>query len=105
MIEDGVIYQADVELHAVFAPHLTSLPKGFVAVNKELKRLASKGWYEYYPHAPFFPGYYNGQGSTVRKLEIDRDRRTTEGGAPRKELFDRHHTFSTAGANIKLLAS
>jgi hypothetical protein len=89
MIESGVIYQADVELHAVFIPHLTSLPKGFRAVNKELKRLAGKGWYEYFHHPPFFPGYYNGQGSTARKHEVGRDRRTTEGGAPRRETWDR----------------
>ena len=29
-----------------------------------------------------------GQGSTPRKYEPGRDRRTTEGGGPRKECFD-----------------
>ena len=88
MISSGVIYQADVELQAVFVPHLTSLPKGFKAVTKELKRLGAKGWYEAYSTPPLFPGYYNGQGSQARKLEPDRDRRTTEGGAPRKLTWD-----------------
>ena len=88
MIRSGVIYQADVELQAVFVPHLTSLPKGFKAVSKELKRLGVKGWYEAYATPPFYPGYYNGQGSQARKLEPDRDRRTTEGGAPRKLTYD-----------------
>ena len=89
MIETGVIYQADVELQAVFVPHLTSLPKGFKAVSKELRRLGNLRWYEHFPHAPFFPGYYNGQGTTPRKLEVGRDRRTTEGGGPRKQTWDR----------------
>ena len=89
MIQTGVIYQADVELQGVFIPHLTSLPKGYKAVAKELKRLGELKWYEAYPIWPFFPGYYNGQGSTARKLEPDRDRRTTEGGAPRRETWDR----------------
>ena len=89
MIETGVIYMADVELHATFAPHLVSLPKGFKAVAKEMRRLSAKGWYDFFHTIPFFPGYYNAQGSTARKLEPDRDRRTTEGGAPRKDTWDK----------------
>ena len=88
MIETGVIYQADVELQMVFVPHLASLPKGFKAVAKELKRLGDKGWYESFATPPFAPGFYNGQGSQARKLEPERDRRTTEGGGPRKETWD-----------------
>jgi len=89
MIEDGVIYQADVEMQGVFIPHLESLPKGYRAVAKELRRLHSLGWYDFFPHIPFWPPYFNAQGSTARKLEPDRDRRTTEGGGPRKATFDR----------------
>ena len=89
MIADGVIYQADVELQMVFVPHLSSLPKGFAAVDKELKRLGEKGWYEFYPHPPFTPAYFNAQGTQARKLEKDRPRRTTEGGGPRRDTWDR----------------
>ena len=31
---------ADVEMQGVFIPHLTSMPKGFKAISKELHRLA-----------------------------------------------------------------
>ena len=89
MIEDGVIYQADVEMQGVFIPHLESLPKGYKAVAKELHRLNKLGWYDFTAHIPFWPLYFNAQGSTARKLEPDRDRRTTEGGGPRKATFDR----------------
>lgn len=89
MLEDGVIYQADVEMQGVFVPHLTSLPKGYRAVSKELHRLQKLGWYDFFEHIPFWPLYFNAQGSTARKLEPDRDRRTTEGGGPRKATFDR----------------
>lgn len=51
-------------------------------------RLHEKGWYDFTPHIPFWPIYFNAQGSTARKLEPDRDRRTTEGGAPRNDLWD-----------------
>ena len=88
MIEQGVVYMADVELQSLFARHLISLPKGFKAVGKELRRLRQKGWYDFTPHIPFWPIYFNAQGSQARKLEPDRDRRTTEGGAPRNDLWD-----------------
>ena len=85
---EGVRLEADVELQSVFVPHLMSLAKGFHAVRKELRRMREKGWYEFFGHMPFWPMYLNGQGSTPRKYEPGRDRRTTEGGGPRKETFD-----------------
>ena len=85
---DGVRFEADVELHAVLIPHLLSLAKGFESVRKELLRMESLGWYKFFAGIPFWPIYLNGQGSTPRKLEPDRWRRTTEGGGPRKEVFD-----------------
>ena len=94
MVETGVIYQADVEFQSFFAKHLISLPKGYKAVAKELRRLRDKKWYDFTPHVPFWPIYFNGQGSTARKLEPNRDRRTTEGGAPRQDMWD------TAGLKV-----
>ena len=88
MVVEGVCYQADVELQGVFVPHLVSLPKGFASVEKELHRLKGLGWYEFYSDLPFWPIYANAQGATPRKLE-QRWRRTTDGGRPRRETFDR----------------
>ena len=96
MINTGVIYMADVEAQSVFMKHLISLPKGYKAVAKELRRLKGKGWYDFTPHIPFWPIYFNSQGSTARKLEPDRDRRTTEGGGPRQDTWD--------SAGIKVLS-
>ena len=61
------------------------------AVVKEVNRLHGKGWYTFHGLFPFWPLYLNGQGSTPRRYEPGRDRRTTEGGGPRKECFDRLH--------------
>jgi len=72
----------------VWVPHLTSLPFGYASVGKELRRLRSLGWYEFYSGLPFWPMYLNGQGATARKLEPDRFRRTTEGNGPRAPTFD-----------------
>ena len=89
MIQDGVRYMADVELQGVFIPHLTSMPKGFASLNKELHRFgnAPLHWVDTYNHPPFFPIYFNARGATPRKLE-DRWRGTTEGGGPRKPTWD-----------------
>lgn len=85
---EGVRLDADVELQAVFVPHLTSLPLGYASVERELRRLHSLGWYDFFDDMPFYPMYFNGQGTTARKLEPDRHRRTTEGSGPRQPTFD-----------------
>ena len=85
---EGVRLDADLELHTVLVPHLTSLSKGFASVEKELHRLRDLGWYGLFATFPFWPMYLNGQGATARKLEPDRFRRTTEGGGPRRDVFD-----------------
>ena len=84
---EGVRFEADVELQAVFVPHLISLPKGFASVRKELYRQENLGWYKFFDHVPFWPIYFNGQGAAARKLEV-RYRRTTECGGPRKPTCD-----------------
>ena len=85
---EGVRLEADVELQTVLVPHLMSLPAGFGAVGNELQRMHQMGWYEFYDEPAFIPSYFNGQGSTPRPLEPGRDRRTTEGGGPRREVLD-----------------
>ena len=85
---EGARLDADVELQSVFVPHLVSLPLGYASVGKEVRRLHGLEWYKFFPDFPFWPLYLNGQGSTARKLEPDRFRRTTEGGGPRHPTFD-----------------
>ena len=85
---DGVRLEADVELQAVFVPHLTSLPMGWSSVLRELERKASLSWYELYSDLSFFPSYWLGKGAAARKLEPDRWRETTEGGGPRTLTVD-----------------
>ena len=85
---EGARLDADVELQSVFVPHLVSLPRGYKAVGKELRRMRKLGWYDFFPDFPFWPMYLNAQGSTARKLEPGRDRRTTEGSGPRMPTFD-----------------
>ena len=69
--------------------HLTTLPKGFASLNREVHRFGGIDlrWNDFHPHLPFFPLYCNGRGATPRKLE-DRWRPTVEGGGPRKPTWD-----------------
>jgi site-specific DNA-cytosine methylase len=83
----GVIFKADLELQLVMLPHLLSLANGFASVETELKRLQSKGWYEFFANIPFIPCRCQPQGSVPRKLE-DRWRRILNGGAPHKKTLD-----------------
>ena len=84
----GARIDADVELQFVLIPHLTTLPFGFQSVMSEIDRLEGYQWYRSFSTLPYAPMYLNGQGSTARKLEPDRWRRTTEGGGPRHPTFD-----------------
>jgi site-specific DNA-cytosine methylase len=88
MLIEGAQFKADVEYQIVILPHLSSLPNGVESVEKELRRLEKLGWYEFYNDLPFVPFRCLPQGSTSRKFEPDRWRRTTDGGAPRYLLFD-----------------
>lgn len=76
-----------MELQTVLVPLLGSLPLGFASVETELRRLRNLTWYGFYSDFPYWPMYMNGQGATARKLE-ERYRRTTEGGGPRRPVYD-----------------
>jgi len=82
----GVNFQVDLPLTCVLFPHLTSLPAGFTGVDKEIRKFIERGWYSEHFELPFFPMRAVGQGSTPRKLEPDRPRRTSDGGQPRRPL-------------------
>lgn len=87
-VRHGVRFKADVALQLVLLPHLTTLGAAASSVHKELLRLAARGWYSFWDDFPFLPCRLSPQGSTPRKLEPDRHRRTTDGGAPRRALVD-----------------
>ncbi|KAJ1627351.1 hypothetical protein T492DRAFT_842426 [Pavlovales sp. CCMP2436] len=65
-----------------------SLSLGADSVERELRRLSELSWVGWHEDLPFLPIQLLPQGSTPRKFEPDRFRRTTDGGAPRRELLD-----------------
>ena len=89
----GVRFQAFGEpedQQGVLIPHLLSIGKAFDAVQRELRRLSQpeRGKIELYDHAPFWPIRCSAQGTTPRKYEPGRDRRTSDCSAPHNECFD-----------------
>ena len=80
----GVRFKIGTVEQTVLQPHLSSLPKGFVNVHKELLRLVGKGFFKCFENLPFLPWRTLPMGVAFRKLEPDRPRRTTDGGSPRR---------------------
>jgi hypothetical protein len=87
-LRDGINFRAKLPLAFLFSPHLTSLRDGVASVEKELRRLDVAGYHTVHSALPFAPTRFMSQGSTSRKLEPDRKRRTTDGGCPRDVVFD-----------------
>lgn len=80
---EGVRFKSHQAFQIVLQAHLFSLAKGLAGVHREFKRLHEKQWYGFFPSLPFAPWMTYPNGSTVRKLEPDRPRRTTDAAAPR----------------------
>ena len=88
MLIDGVQFKADLGLQIVLGPHLSSLPNAYSNVQKEIVRLTGEGYYGLHRVLPYAPMRAMPQGSTPRKLEPGRDRRTSDGGFPRRSVAD-----------------
>ena len=89
MLVYGVHLKADVPLQFVFCSHLVSLPEGFASVDSEILQFIEKGWYELSSLLPFLPCRVMAQGSTPRKNDPSRFRRTSDGGGPRVVSVDK----------------
>jgi site-specific DNA-cytosine methylase len=88
MLLDGAQFKADIPHQVAILPHLSSLTYGFESVEKELLKMQEMGWYTFHDTIPFIPWRALPQGSTSRKYEPERARRTTDGGGPRYLLYD-----------------
>jgi hypothetical protein len=85
---DGVDFRADLPLQIVLGPQLVSLSKAYPNAQKEIVRLHGFGYHYLHNYLPFIPIRDVPQGSTPRKNEVGRDRRTSDGGFPRKTVCD-----------------
>jgi site-specific DNA-cytosine methylase len=95
MLLEGAQLKADIPYQIAILPHLSSLSYGYESVQEELIKMHDMGWYEFHLDIPFCPWRALPQGSTSRKYEPDRHRRTTDGGAPRRTIRDNNGTEVT----------
>ena len=95
MLLEGAQLKADIPSQIAILPHLSSLSYGYESVQEELLKMHDRGWYEFHRDIPFCPWRALPQGSTSRKYEPDRHRRTTDGGAPRHIIRDNGGTEVT----------
>jgi len=91
-LHEGVHFEFDMPLQIVLHAHLFSAWHGFASLQKEARRLQGHSyetqWSQIFARFPFLPLWILAHGATARKLEPDRWRSTTEGGAPRNLLLD-----------------
>ena len=87
---DGVQFRADLPLQFLFMPHLGSISMAWDSVQSEIWRLTNFDYNDLHHVLPFAPCRFVPQGSTPRKLEPTRFRRTSDGGAPRQDVYDSH---------------
>ena len=79
-----------VHLSTRFA--LDNLSAAWDSVNSEILRLEQLEYYSIFKALPFMPICSVPQGSTPRKHEPNRHRRTSDGGSPRDDVFDKAGT-------------
>eukprot|EP00965_Chrysotila_dentata_P241916 6204567-Pleurochrysis_carterae.AAC.3 len=84
----GVRFEVDLVLQLVLFPHLISFPNGFAFLQKEVRRMQSRSWFDIFCHLLYLPIQMICDGATPHKFEPNRWRSTTDGGAPRKRLTD-----------------
>jgi len=87
-LQQGARFKADMELAIVLGPQLVSLGDtldSFTSVESELIRLAELKYQSIHPFLPFLPLRVVPQGSTPRKYEPARRRRTSNHSFPHFE--------------------
>lgn len=92
-------------LVTVLMPHLGSLRLGFKSVEKEILRLHGLECHDFFSDVPYAPFRLVPQGSTSRKLEPERMRRTSDGGGLRKRPDHPHGSSLSLNAAIDLHGS
>jgi hypothetical protein len=97
---EGVRFKAELPYQMVMQPHLASLSLGFVNVHKELQRLVELGFFQCFTGPAFAPWFTLPNGCAFRKLEPERPRRTTDGGAPRRGRRGREWLVDADGVRV-----
>ena len=87
-ILQGVRLEADTELTTVVNPPLASIAAGFDSVPATVRELKHRGFYDFFQHLPFWPINVVGQGSRIKKLGVNKYRRTSDFSGPHKRVVD-----------------
>lgn len=87
-ILEGVRLEADVELQVVLQPNNVKVGPGYSSVQKTVRELKELGFYDFHLDLPFVPINVVGQGSTRKKLGLNKYRRTSDFSAPHRVIRD-----------------
>lgn len=81
--------EADVKHQIVLHPNIASIVDGYDSVQKTVRELKQMDFYNFYDDLPFVPLYVIDQGSRIKKLGMNKYRRTSDFSAPHKEVRDK----------------
>ena len=87
-ILEGVRLEADLDLTLVLNPNLVSIGVGYDSVQKTVRELRDRGFYDFFQKLPFMPIVVVGQGSRIKKLGVKKYRRTSNFSGPHKKVTD-----------------
>ena len=88
-VVEGIRLESDPELMALFSPQLVSIGIGYGSVQKTVRELKELGFYEFFEALPFWPVIIVGQGSRIKKLGVQKYRRTSNFSGPHKLVLDK----------------
>eukprot|EP00965_Chrysotila_dentata_P080766 2664827-Pleurochrysis_carterae.AAC.4 len=83
-----VRFEVDIPLQIALFPHFISFPNGFSSLQKEVRRMQTRDWFDIFSALPYLPIRMICPKATPHKFEPDRWRSTTDAGAPRNHLAD-----------------
>ena len=86
---EGVRLEADLDLITVLCPQLVSIGIGYESVQKTVRELKERHFYDFFEALPFWPIVLVGQGSQVKKLGVRKYRRTSNFSGPHQLVVDK----------------
>ena len=85
---EGIRLEADIELASVLSPQLVSAGVGYDSVQKTVRELEKRDFYDFFSQLPFWPIVVVGQGSRIKKVGTKKYRRTSDFSGPHKRVTD-----------------
>ena len=85
---EGIRLESDLDLTLTLNSQLVSIGVGYDSVQKTVRELQGRGFYDFFANLPFMPAVVVGQGSRIKSVGSQKYRRTSNFSAPHKVILD-----------------